>query len=67
MALSLLPKPARLWEDYAEIGFWSWQRHDDTVLMSAELELAAGARAIRLATIQASGPNVDEVRLRRIR
>lgn len=36
-----LAKPARLWEDYADGGFWAWQRHDDTVLMSAELELVA--------------------------
>ncbi len=36
-----LASPARLWEDYAEVGFWSWQRHGDTVLMSAELELTA--------------------------
>ena len=36
-----LAKPAQLWEDYAEVGFWSWRRHNDTVLMSAELELAA--------------------------
>ena len=30
-----------LWEDLADVGFWSWQRHGDTVLMAAELELAA--------------------------
>ena len=30
-----------LWEDTAEVGFWSWRRHGDAVLMSAELELAA--------------------------
>lgn len=33
--------PKRLWEDAADCGFWSWSRHDDVVLMSAELELAA--------------------------
>ncbi len=36
-----LTGPARLWEDGAECGFWSWQQHGDVVLMSAELELAA--------------------------
>ncbi len=33
--------PKRLWEDAAEMGFWSWARHDDVVVMSAELEIAA--------------------------
>jgi hypothetical protein len=33
--------PSRLWEDHADIGFHSWQRHDDLVVMAAELELAA--------------------------
>lgn len=32
---------ARLWEDRADWGFHSWQRHDDMILMSAELEFAA--------------------------
>jgi hypothetical protein len=36
-----LAGPARLWEDDADHGFWSWGRHDGTILMSAELELAA--------------------------
>jgi hypothetical protein len=36
-----LDSPRRLWEDAAEVGFWGWTRHDDVVLMSAELELAA--------------------------
>ncbi|WP_433200247.1 hypothetical protein ACQP00_28420 [Dactylosporangium sp. CS-047395] len=31
----------RQWEDRAEGGFWQWRRHGKTVLMSAELELAA--------------------------
>ena len=31
----------RVWEDAAETGFWEWKRHDDVVLMSAELEFAA--------------------------
>jgi len=30
-----------LWEDVADVGFWNWHRYGDTVLMSAELELAA--------------------------
>jgi hypothetical protein len=33
--------PQRLWEDRAEMGFWSWARYGSTVLMSAELEFAA--------------------------
>lgn len=36
-----LAAPKRLWEDYADAGFRSWRRHEDAVLMSAELELAA--------------------------
>lgn len=31
----------RLWEDVANTGFWSWKRHGDVIVMSAELELAA--------------------------
>jgi hypothetical protein len=31
----------RCWVDEAECGFWSWRQHDDVVIMSAELELAA--------------------------
>jgi hypothetical protein len=31
----------RLWEDVADCGFWSWKRHGNIVLMSAELELGA--------------------------
>ncbi len=36
-----LQAPCQLWEDVADVGFWSWAQHDRTVLMSAELELAA--------------------------
>jgi hypothetical protein len=36
-----LDNPQRLWEDKTDAGFWEWTRHDDTVLMIAELELAA--------------------------
>jgi hypothetical protein len=36
-----LSGPARLWEDEADCGFWSWGRHDQVVVMAAELELAA--------------------------
>src|SRR5881628_1414879 len=36
-----LDPPSRLWEDYADYGFWGWSRHGSVVLMSAELELAA--------------------------
>jgi hypothetical protein len=36
-----LQGPARLWEDQANTGFWSWQQHGNFVLMAAELELAA--------------------------
>lgn len=31
----------RQWVDEADVGFWGWRRHGDSVLMSAELELAA--------------------------
>jgi hypothetical protein len=40
LAYRLTP-PKRLWQDTADTGFWSWARRGDTVLMSAELELAA--------------------------
>jgi hypothetical protein len=41
----------RLWEDEADTGFWGWSRHEDTVLMAAELEFAAwDARAQKLWT-----------------
>ncbi len=36
-----LKGPTRLWEDAADFGFFRWRRHDEVVLMSAELELAA--------------------------
>ncbi len=32
---------SRLWIDAADMGFYRWSRHDDVVVMSAELELAA--------------------------
>jgi hypothetical protein len=41
LAYQLHDTPRRLWEDYAQCGFWSWARIDDVVLMSAELEFAA--------------------------
>ncbi len=31
----------RSWVDEAQLGFWSWRQHDDVVIMSAELEIAA--------------------------
>jgi hypothetical protein len=31
----------RLWQDESDTGFWSWRRHGEIVLMSAELEFAA--------------------------
>jgi hypothetical protein len=31
----------RQWQDDADTGFWGWRLHDDVVVMSAELELAA--------------------------
>jgi hypothetical protein len=34
-------RPVRLWEDDCELGFFYWAIHGDTVVMSAELELAA--------------------------
>jgi len=36
-----LDGPKRLWEDRADTGFLGWNQHGDTVLMAAELELAA--------------------------
>lgn len=40
-----LEAPARLWEDRADTGFHSWERHGDTVLLAAELEFAAWSTA----------------------
>jgi hypothetical protein len=42
-----LKLPARLWEDAADMGFWSWSVCPDAVLMAAELELAAWDRSGR--------------------
>jgi hypothetical protein len=36
-----IAKPARLWEDAAEFGFWSWTQDGAEVFMAAELEFAA--------------------------
>lgn len=36
-----LDPPRLLWEDTADCGFWGWERHGDTVVMAAELEMAA--------------------------
>jgi hypothetical protein len=36
-----LKAPERLWEDAADTGFWGWTKHENFVLMSAELEFAA--------------------------
>ncbi len=33
-------KQVRLWEDWTEFGFWKWNRFEDYILMSAELEFA---------------------------
>jgi hypothetical protein len=36
-----LEPPVKLWEDGAESGFLGWDQHADTIVLSAELELAA--------------------------
>lgn len=36
---------SRQWQDEAEVSFSSWRRHDDIVVMSAELELAVWTTA----------------------
>lgn len=36
-----LASPARIWEEVAEMGFLSWARHGDVVIVSAELGIAA--------------------------
>ena len=41
LAYRLGDPPVRLWEDAANFGFWWWDRQGDTILMAAELELAA--------------------------
>jgi hypothetical protein len=51
LAYQLQDGPRRLWEDYANLGFWSWAQFDDVVLMSAEIELAAwSAEGVKLWT-----------------
>lgn len=41
IAAYALGPPRKLWEDEAELGFWTWSRHEDVVLMAAELGFAA--------------------------
>lgn len=41
LAAYALDPPRKLWEDRTWMGFGSWKRHGDVVLMSGELELAA--------------------------
>lgn len=36
-----LAKVTRIWVDNADTGFWGWARHENVILMSAELEFAA--------------------------
>ena len=40
-----LDPPKRLWEDEADTGFWSWRQYGQTVIMAAELEVAAWTAA----------------------
>ncbi len=40
LAYALNP-PSFLWEDDAAFGFWGWERYGDTIVMAAELEIAA--------------------------
>ena len=35
-----LPRRVRIWEDATPCGFWGWRRHDEAIVMSAELEIA---------------------------
>jgi hypothetical protein len=42
-----LEPPTRLWEDRADSGFLAWEQHGDTVILAAELELAAWSTAGR--------------------
>jgi len=52
-----LTEPSRIWEDFADTGFWSWDRFGEFVLMSAELELAAwNIRAQKLWTTYVEPP-----------
>jgi hypothetical protein len=37
----ILDSGEKLWDDEVNTGFWNWQRFGNTVVMSAELELAA--------------------------
>jgi hypothetical protein len=36
-----ISKSQRVWQDETHGGFWSWAQHHDTVVLSAELEIAA--------------------------
>jgi hypothetical protein len=49
----------RCWVDEAEYGFWGWRKHEDVVVMSAELELAAALPAQALPLIE---ENLDRYR-----
>jgi len=60
--------PVRLWEDACDLGFFYWAVHGDTLLMSAELELAAWTvTGIKLWTMFVEPPwsyTVDGARVR---
>jgi hypothetical protein len=60
--------PVRLWEDACDLGFFCWALHGDTVLMSAELELAAWTvTGVKLWTMFVEPPwsyTVDGARVR---
>lgn len=61
LAYTLEPA-AKIWEDQADCGFLSWQRHENTIVMSAELELAAwDIRAQKLWTMFVEPPWEYEV------
>lgn len=41
LAYRLEPSPVRLWTDCSSLGFHSWERYGNFILMRAELECAA--------------------------
>jgi hypothetical protein len=60
-------EPRLLWEEGVEVGFWRWSRHQERVLMSAELALTAWSlRGERVWSIPVEPPWSYEVRGRAV-
>jgi hypothetical protein len=52
LAYRLGDEPVRLWEESCDLGFFCWAMHGDTVVMSAELELAPWSYTVEGARVR---------------